>query len=138
MIEMYRKAPPALCKQCEGNHSAVCGCLTDTSISNNFTSILMEVKSQEEFVRWLPKHAHDVHEWEGGRCDYHPLGVCTCNKCPTKEIKCEGKLLQVCTCSKCPIKETKCRTKLDRSWIVNSMLCCTRLSAWGELHRQAD
>ena len=71
----------------------------------------MEVKSQEEFVRRLtalPKHARDVHEWEGGRCDYHPLRVCTCNKCPTEEIKCEGRLLQVCTC---PIKEIKCEGK---------------------------
>ena len=72
------------------------------------------MKSQEEFVRRLtalPKHARDVHEWEGGRCDYHPLRVCTCNKCPTEEIKCEGKLLQVCTCNKCPIKEIKCEGK---------------------------
>ena len=84
------------------------------SFQRPFTSILMEVKSQEEFVRRLtalPKHARDVHEWEGGRCDYHPLRVCTCNKCPTEEIKSEGKLLQVCTCNKCPIKEIKCEGK---------------------------
>ena len=87
------------CK-CTGNHSAACGCLTHAFISKahtNFTSILMEVKSQEEFVRQLtalPKHAPDVHEWEGGRCDYHPLRVCMCNKCPIKEIKCAGKLYQ--------------------------------------------
>ena len=31
----------------------------------------MEAQSQEEFVRRiqaLPKHARDIHEWEGGRC----------------------------------------------------------------------
>ena len=120
MIEKYGKAFPALCElscKCTGNHSAASGCLTDAFISKahtNFTSILMEVKSQEEFVRRLtalPKHAHDVHEWEGGRCDYHPLRICTCNKCPTEEIKCEGRLLQVCTCNKCPIKEIKCEGK---------------------------
>ena len=103
MIEKYGKAFPALCElscKCTGNHSAACGCLTDAFISKahtNFTSILMEVKSQEEFVRRLtalPKHARDVHEWKGGRCDYHPLWVCTCNKCPTEEIKCEGKPYQ--------------------------------------------
>ena len=96
------KSFSSLCKlscKCEGNHSAACGCLTDAFISKahtNFMSILMEVKSPEEFVRRLivlPQHARDVHEWEGGRCDYHPLRVCTCNKCPTKEIKCEGNLL---------------------------------------------
>ena len=35
---------------------------------------------------------HDIHEWEGGRCDFYPLRVCTCRKCDDKEqIKCEGK-----------------------------------------------
>ena len=71
MIEMYGEALSALCKlscKCEGNHSAACRCLTDAFISKahtNFTSILIEVKSQEEFVRRLtalPKHARDVHE----------------------------------------------------------------------------
>ena len=33
----------------------------------------------------LPKHARDIHEWEGGRCDFHPLWVCTCKKCGDKE-----------------------------------------------------
>ena len=40
----------------------------------------------------LPKHARDIHEWEGRRCDFHPLRVCTCKKCSDKEqIECEGK-----------------------------------------------
>ena len=55
----------------------------------------MECESQEEFVRRitaLPKHARDEHEWEGGRCDFHPLKVCTRKKCEDKEsIECEGK-----------------------------------------------
>ena len=40
----------------------------------------METQSLEEFVRRvkaLLKHACDVHEWEGGRCDLHPLRVCS-------------------------------------------------------------
>ena len=73
----YKTSFPKLselsCK-CEGNHTATCGCLTRAFISKahtNFTSILMEAQSQEEFVRRiqaLPKHARDIHEWEGGRC----------------------------------------------------------------------
>ena len=63
--------------------------------SAHITSILMEAQSQEEFVKRLealPKHARDIHEWEGGRCDFHPLRVCTCKKCGDKEqIECEGK-----------------------------------------------
>ena len=51
----------------------------------------MEVQSQEEFVKRLealPKHARDIHEWDGGRCEFHTLWVCTCKKCSDKE--CEG------------------------------------------------
>ena len=55
----------------------------------------MEAQSQEEFVKHveaLPKHARDVHEWEGGKCDFHPLRVYTCLKCEDKEnIKCTRK-----------------------------------------------
>ena len=55
----------------------------------------MAAQSKEEFVKRLealPKHARDVHEWEGGRCEFHPLWVCTCKKCgDSGEIQCEGK-----------------------------------------------
>ena len=31
----------------------------------------------------------NVHEWEGGRCEFHPLRVCTLKKCDYSEgIKC--------------------------------------------------
>ena len=102
MIEKYKDTFPALGKlrcKCEGgNHSPTCGCLNLPLISKahtNFSSILMEAQSQEEFVKRLealPKHARDIHEWEGGRCDFHPLRVCSCKKCSDKEqIECEGK-----------------------------------------------
>ena len=111
LIERYEKTYPAVstltCK-CKGNHSATCGCMTAAFIAKahtNFSSILMEAKSQEEFVRRLtalPNHARDVHEWEGGQCDFHPLRVCTCKTCEDKwDIKCEGE----------PYKTT--RNKLD-------------------------
>ena len=42
-------------------------------------------------IEALPKHARDVHEWEGGRCDFHPLRVCSCGECDSKEqIECVG------------------------------------------------
>ena len=57
MVDKYKSIFPALsdlsCK-CIGNHSATCGCLTNDFISKaytNFTFILMEAQSQEEFVR---------------------------------------------------------------------------------------
>ena len=37
----------------------------------------------------MPKHARDIHEWEGGRCDFHPLRVCSCSECLNEEdIQC--------------------------------------------------
>ena len=80
------------------NHKAGCGCLSKSFIGKphtDFTSILMECQSQEEFVQRLtalPKHACDEHEWDRGRCDFHPQRVCTCKECDNKgEIKCTGK-----------------------------------------------
>ena len=62
-----------------------CGCLTAAFISKvhtNFTSILMEAQSQEEFVKnqeALPKHARDA------------LCVCTCKGCKDPEqLQCQG------------------------------------------------
>ena len=75
-------------------HSSGCGCLSDTFISKahtNFTSILIEAQSQDEFVRRvkaLPRHAVDDHS----QCDYHPLVVCSCGACENKDqISCQGK-----------------------------------------------
>ena len=72
MLEKYKDYFPALgearCKCEGGNHSSSCGCLNPPFISKahtNFTSILMEAQSQEEFVirvKALPYHARDIHE----------------------------------------------------------------------------
>ena len=71
-IEKYKDDFPFICEEeyqqckCVVYHSSGCGCLSDTFISKahtNFTSILIEAQSQEEFVRRvkaLPRHAVDV------------------------------------------------------------------------------
>ncbi len=127
MLAKYGANYPALCElscKCKGNHSTTCGCLSAAFISKahtNFTSILMEAQSQEEFVKHveaLPKHARDVHEWEGGRCDFHPLRVCTCRKCEEH------------------VQES--HTRLGLGWIVNSMLCCMKLNVRRGPHRPAN
>ena len=65
----------------------------------------MEAQSQEEFVKRLqalPKHARDEHEWEGGRCEFHPLRMCTCKACDDPElIKCKGELYETRTKLEC-------------------------------------
>ena len=77
-ITKYKNTFPAVVREgwqkckCQGNHSAGCGCLSEAFIAKphtNFTSIIMEAQSQEEFVRHLmtlPKHARDEHQWDGG------------------------------------------------------------------------
>ena len=86
---------------CPVNHKAGCGCLSKSFIGKahtDFTSILMECQSQEEFARRLtalPKYARDEHECDGGRCDFHPQRVCTCKECDNKgEMQCTGKPYQ--------------------------------------------
>ena len=51
-----------------------------------FSSILMECQAQEERISALPNHARDEHEWDGGRCDFHSLWVCTCEQCENKAV----------------------------------------------------
>ena len=129
MLDKYKERFSALmeltCK-CKGNHSATCGCLTVAFIAKahtNFTSIIMEAHSQEEFVRRLEEHARDVHEWEGGRCDFHPLRVCMCQQCDkTERITCEG-------------KPYKTRMKLDSEFhaLVYEIECKERVAQAGQL-----
>ena len=88
-----------------------CGCLTPEFIAKahtNFTSILREVESQEEFVTRLDslaRHARDEHEWEGGKCDFHPLLVCSCGNCSNQDqLQCEGKPYRTKVMLKCKFR----------------------------------
>ena len=74
-------------------------------VRNNFSYILTDSKSAEEFakrLRVLPRHVRDEHEWEEVKeegaeptrehCDFHPLKVCSCGNCADKgNFECEGK-----------------------------------------------
>ena len=79
-------------------HKPGCGCLSDKCIErarNNFSLVLSDSSSPEEFagrIRGLARHARDEHEWEGGRCEFHNLRVCTCKCCDDlQNLKSEGK-----------------------------------------------
>ena len=84
-VDKYKDDFPVICKEeyqsckCVVYHSSGCGCLISKA-HTNFTSILIEAQSQDEFVRRvkaLPRHA--VHDHS--QCDYHPLVVCCCGAC---------------------------------------------------------
>ena len=71
MSNKYKDTYPDLDKltcKCKAHHGDACRCLSAAFISKahtNFTSILMEAQSQEEFVKRLealPKHACDEHQ----------------------------------------------------------------------------
>jgi hypothetical protein len=51
---------------------------------NNFSFILSNSESAHDFaeaLKVLPRHAHDEHEWDRGKCTFHELKVCSCGKC---------------------------------------------------------
>lgn len=95
---------------CPSRHHPGCGCLSDAFIErarNNFSFVLSQAQSAEEFktkLNALPRHARDEHIWDEGQCDFHPVKVCSCGKCPNKsEFKCEGKDYHTKFLLSCPL-----------------------------------
>ena len=81
-------------------HSSGCGCITKEFIEgakrNLFCAITQCGNNPEAFaqkMRILGKyHARGIHTWADGKCDFHPLLVCSCGNCENEEeLKCEGK-----------------------------------------------
>ena len=66
---------------CSGNHSPGCGCMSKAFMEqsrNNFSQILTGSESASEFsrrMRALPHHVSDIHEWDGGECEFHLCAV---------------------------------------------------------------
>ena len=107
-------------------HRPGCGCLSDKFIErarNNFSFILSNSDSAEEFagrIRELARHARDEHEWDGGRCTFHQLRVCTCKGCDDlQNLKCEGKEYHTRYPVSCPFHslayEIECHERAEAS-----------------------
>ena len=50
--------------------------------------ILSTSKSAADFaarIKALSRHAHDEHEWDEGKCDFHSSCVCSCGMCGDNE-----------------------------------------------------
>ena len=63
---------------CPHHHKSGCGCISSqfiTAARNKFFRALVDAGTKpEKFVTWmkmLPHHARDEHEWEDGKCDFH-------------------------------------------------------------------
>ena len=86
---------------CKGKkHSKNCGCLTEKFIRKAKAYFQMCLRNagkdpnafSETLVNLAVYHYRDVHQWDGGQCDFHPLQMCSCNSCTDKyNFKCKGK-----------------------------------------------
>ena len=86
------------CAKC--NHRAGCGCVTDDFIRNarinHFLVCIQSGKDAQVYasrMRELGKyHARGIHQWNGGKCSFHPSIVCSCGNCDDDDnLQCEGK-----------------------------------------------
>ena len=74
---------------------------------NDFSFILSNSESAHDFaeaLKVLPRHASDEHKWDGGKCTFHELKVCSCGKCEDDaDLKCDGKDYHTRQILKCPM-----------------------------------
>jgi len=97
-------------------HKKNCGCITKpfvTSAKINHFCIIKNagkdpLKYQEGMENFGKYHSKDIHTWEGGQCDFHPLVVCCCEKrCESGNLSCKGKAYTVKFPLTCPF-HSKC------------------------------
>ena len=88
------------CCCANSKHRAGCGCITEDFIRsarvNHFLVCIQSGKDAQLYatrIRELGKyHARGIHQWEGGKCSFHPSTVCSCGNCDDEDnLLCEGK-----------------------------------------------
>lgn len=59
-------------------------------------------------------HCKDEHQWDDGKCDFHPSIVCSCGKCnEDEEISCEGKAYSTKSVLKCKFHQLAYQTECE-------------------------
>ena len=94
-----------------GKHKKRCGCLSDKFIRqariNFFCCLVHSDKDPDSFEKKLCNlgkyHARNIHEWEGGSCNFHSLKICICKTCDDNELTCDGKLYSTKHPLTCPL-----------------------------------
>uniref|UniRef100_A0A1X7UA13 Uncharacterized protein n=1 Tax=Amphimedon queenslandica TaxID=400682 RepID=A0A1X7UA13_AMPQE len=108
---------------CRGKkHASKCGCISEKFIKKakfTFQMCLTKVGKDpnafsERLMNLALYHYCDVHEWDGGYCDFHPLVVCSCGSCKDKNnLNCVGKPYKTGHVLDCPFHslayELECR-----------------------------
>jgi len=81
-----------------------CGCMGPGFIQaakcNHFCALVQAGNDPDKYRETMltlgKYHSRDIHEWEGGCCEFHPLVKCSCKECDVDEhgfcpdMKCSG------------------------------------------------
>ena len=108
---------------CRGKkHASKCGCISEKFIKKAKSTFQMCLTKagkdpnafSERLMNLALYHYRDVHEWDGGYCDFHPLVVCSCGSCKDKNnLNCVGKPYKTGHVLDCPFHslayELECR-----------------------------
>ena len=82
-----------VCYCSEGKkHRTNCGCINEDFIRKAKSTFQMCLTNAgkdpnafaERIVNLALYHYRDIHQWDGGQCDFHPLVVCSCGLCIDK------------------------------------------------------
>ena len=64
-------------------------------------------------------HAHDIHSWEDGECDFHSSVSCNCGQCHDDNIECGGEQYHTKLPFTCPFHslafEIECSNRASRA-----------------------
>ena len=131
-LDKLRKEKKMTCKNgsevecyCRGKkHATNCGCISQKFIRKAKSSFQMCLTKagkdpnafSERLINLALYHYRDVHEWDGGYCDFHPLVVCSCGLCKDQNnLNCAGKPYKAGHILDCPFHslayELECREK---------------------------
>ena len=92
-----------------------CGCISPAFIQsakrNHYCALVQAGQDPDKYRETMlclgKYHSRDIHEWEGGCCQFHPLKKCSCKKCPVdeegfcEELKCPGETYHSAHVLKC-------------------------------------
>ena len=96
---------------CKGRkHSTSCGCFSDVFIQsaqrNLFCAISQCENNSAAFATRMRElgryHSRDIHQWEGGECDFHAHVLCSCGNCEDS-LSCDGKPYHTSHVLSCPL-----------------------------------
>ena len=123
--KMTRKDGSVVECYCKGKkHAPNCGCINEKFIRKAKSSFQMCLTNagkdpnafSERLLNLALHHYRDVHEWDGGHCDFHTLAVCSCGSCEDKyNFICQGKPYKTGHVLDCPFHslayELECQEK---------------------------